>query len=98
MLRSMRTLLRRLGPAVLVVLAACAGEPARPPVAEPGAIPRSSAAPVSIPPGPRRVTTSDGVELQVDVAGNGPPCIYVHGGPGQGTQSFRRLRGDRLES
>jgi proline iminopeptidase len=94
----MQALVRRLASAVLLALAACAGEPARPPVVPPAAAGEPSAAPVSIAPGPRRITTSDGVELQVDVAGQGPPCIYVHGGPGQGTQSFRHLRGDRLES
>jgi proline iminopeptidase len=93
----MQALVRRLAPAVLLALAACAGEPARPPVPRPVATGEPSAAPVSIAPGQRRITTSDGVELQVDVAGQGPPCIYVHGGPGQGTQSFRRMRGDRLE-
>lgn len=49
-------------------------------------------------PGPRRITTGDGVSLQVDVAGAGPPCLYIHGGPGQGSQSFQRMRGDALQS
>jgi proline iminopeptidase len=52
----------------------------------------------SQPTGPRKLSTSDGVELHVDVAGTGPPCIYVHGGPGQGAQSFQRMRGDALQS
>lgn len=50
------------------------------------------------PTGPRKLSTSDGVDLHVDVAGTGPPCIYVHGGPGQGAQSFQRMRGDALQS
>ena len=50
------------------------------------------------PNGPRKVSSSDGVDLHVDVAGTGPPCIYVHGGPGQGAQSFQRMRGDALQS
>ena len=48
--------------------------------------------------GPRRITTGDGVTLHVDVAGTGPPCLYVHGGPGQGAQSFQRMRGDALQA
>jgi proline iminopeptidase len=48
--------------------------------------------------GPRRITTGDGIALHVDVAGSGPPCLYVHGGPGQGAQSFQHMRGDALQS
>jgi proline iminopeptidase len=51
-----------------------------------------------IEPGPRRIRTSDGVELYLEIAGQGPPCLFVHGGPGQGAQSFQRMGGDRLES
>jgi proline iminopeptidase len=48
--------------------------------------------------GPRKIATGDGVELHVDVAGSGPPCLFVHGGPGQGAQSFQHMRGDALQS
>jgi proline iminopeptidase len=82
-----------LGPA-LVVITACASDAAQPPA--PAPTPRVAPAPIV--PGPHRITTSDGAVLHVDVAGQGPPCIYVHGGPGQGAQSFRRMRGDRLEA
>lgn len=79
----------------LVLLAACSASPGAPRApTEQAAIP---APPAKVPPGPRRIATSDGVELHVDVAGQGPPCLYVHGGPGQGSQSFQRMRGDRLE-
>jgi len=49
-------------------------------------------------PGERRVVTSDGVELYVKVAGRGPVCLFVHGGPGQGSLSFEKMGGDVLES
>jgi proline iminopeptidase len=54
--------------------------------------------PVVVQSGPRKIATSDGVALHADVAGSGPPCIYIHGGPGQGVQSFQRMRGDALQS
>lgn len=83
--------------AVAVSLLAACSRPERPPAPVPGTAiaPAPDAAPA--PAGPRRLAMSDRVELQVDVAGAGPPCLYVHGGPGQGVQSFRRMRGDRLE-
>ena len=48
-------------------------------------------------PGARQVTTSDGVKLHVEVAGTGPACLVVHGGPGQGTASFAQMGADALE-
>jgi proline iminopeptidase len=84
--------------ASVLFLAACGpgASPAVAPAAKPPAAATAPGAPLA--PGPRRIVTSDGVALDVDVAGQGPPCIYVHGGPGQGAQSFQRMRGDRLEA
>ncbi|WP_400192945.1 alpha/beta fold hydrolase [Hymenobacter sp. B81] len=44
------------------------------------------------------VTTSDGVKLFVKVAGQGRPCVFVHGGPGAGSHSFEALGGRALEN
>jgi proline iminopeptidase len=41
--------------------------------------------------------TSDSVQLYVQVAGKGTPCVFVHGGPGAGSYSFEKLGGNRLE-
>ena len=43
------------------------------------------------------VTTSDGVQLKADVAGKGVPCLFVHGGPGSGSEIVQRLAGKTLE-
>ena len=43
------------------------------------------------------VTTSDGVRLYVRVAGQGLPCLFVHGGPGAGSQMQETLAGPLLE-
>jgi proline iminopeptidase len=48
--------------------------------------------------GEHRVVTSDGAQLYGKVAGDGPVCLYVHGGPGQGSASFERLGGSELEA
>lgn len=48
--------------------------------------------------GERWLTMSDGARLFVKVSGKGPACLFVHGGPGQGTLSFEKMRGDALES
>lgn len=45
----------------------------------------------------RRIETSDHVQLAVRMAGDGPTCIFVHGGPGQGSRSFEQLGGDALQ-
>lgn len=43
------------------------------------------------------ITTSDSVELYVNVQGQGPPCLYIHGGPGAGSYWLEALMGDSLE-
>lgn len=43
------------------------------------------------------ITASDNVELYVKTSGNGPVCIYVHGGPGAWSKSFEDMKGNRLE-
>src|SRR5690606_34524228 len=43
------------------------------------------------------ITTSDNVRLYAKVSGNGPICIYVHGGPGAWSKSFEDMKGNRLE-
>lgn len=47
--------------------------------------------------GPTTLLTSDSVQLFVQVAGRGTPCVFVHGGPGAGSYSFEKLGGNRLE-
>ncbi|MBD2723065.1 alpha/beta fold hydrolase [Hymenobacter armeniacus] len=43
------------------------------------------------------VSTSDGVRLYVRVAGQGRPCVFVHGGPGAGSETIETLAGPMLE-
>ena len=43
------------------------------------------------------ITTSDNVKLFAKVSGNGPVCIFVHGGPGAWSKSFEDMRGNSLE-
>ena len=43
------------------------------------------------------LTTSDNVVLKANVAGNGMPCLFVHGGPGSGSEVVERLAGKALE-
>lgn len=43
------------------------------------------------------IMTSDNVKLFVKVSGNGPVCIFVHGGPGAWSKSFEDMKGNRLE-
>lgn len=47
--------------------------------------------------GERIITTTDGVELYVKVAGTGTPLLYIHGGPGSGSYWFERLSGEFME-
>jgi proline iminopeptidase len=47
--------------------------------------------------GPTTLLTSDSVQLFVQVAGKGTPCVFVHGGPGAGSYSFEKLGGNQLE-
>ena len=44
------------------------------------------------------VTTSDGVQLYVRVAGQGQPCVFVHGGPGAGCEAIETLAGPQYQS
>jgi len=44
------------------------------------------------------ILTSDTVKLSVKVAGKGPVCIYLHGGPGQDFLSFEKMGGSNLEN
>ncbi len=53
--------------------------------------------PVPLESGTYTVNASDGTALHVEVGGKGPTCLFVHGGPGQGVASFRKLGGERLE-
>ncbi|MFD2785575.1 alpha/beta fold hydrolase [Hymenobacter rubripertinctus] len=48
--------------------------------------------------GPVTFQTSDSVRLYVRVAGKGPACLLVHGGPGAGSQAVEVLAGPRLET
>lgn len=43
------------------------------------------------------ITTSDNVKLYVNVKGEGTPCLFVHGGPGQGSNYWEKLAGDFCE-
>ena len=57
--------------------------------------PALSAAPA----GEHRVRTSDGVELWYRIAGvpSGVPVLFLHGGPGEGSQAMQALGGPALE-
>lgn len=46
----------------------------------------------------RYITTSDGVELYVKIAGSGEPCLYLHGGPGSGSYWVEKFYGKELEN
>jgi proline iminopeptidase len=103
---------RRRAVAVAVVsMMACGSQSASKPMQEPAAagapaqasqrdaLPeRSAATNAALTPGERRVMTSDGVSLYVHVKGSGPVCLFVHGGPGQDSLSFEKMRGDALEA
>lgn len=43
------------------------------------------------------ITTSDSVKLYLNVKGNGIPCLFIHGGPGQGSNYWEKLAGDFSE-
>lgn len=47
--------------------------------------------------GDQTILTSDTIKLSVKVAGKGPVCIYLHGGPGQDFLSFEKMGGSNLE-
>lgn len=50
-----------------------------------------------LPNGTPIITTSDGVNLYTKVAGQGLPCVFIHGGPGSGSQVIETLAGKGLE-
>jgi proline iminopeptidase len=50
---------------------------------------RSSAKPIYF-------TTSDGVQLYVNVVGSGPPCVFVHGGPGSNSYYLEGIKSSSL--
>ena len=58
-----------------------------------------AAAPPGASTGEHRFRTSDGVELWYRVAGptNGMPVLFLHGGPGEGSQAVQALGGPALE-
>jgi len=39
------------------------------------------------------ITTSDGVDLYASIKGEGIPCLFIHGGPGQGSNYWEELAG-----
>lgn len=43
------------------------------------------------------IMTSDTVRLYVNVKGDGIPCLFIHGGPGQGSNYWEKLAGDICE-
>ena len=45
----------------------------------------------------RHITTSDSVDLYINVKGSGIPCLYIHGGPGSGSYWMERFMGEFLE-
>lgn len=81
---------------LVLALAACA-RPAAP--AQETAAPTAAVAPAekSLPAGEQRIKMSDGAEIYLKVAGKGPVCMLVHGGPGQGSLSTEKMGADKLE-
>jgi proline iminopeptidase len=45
----------------------------------------------------RNIITSDSVKLYVNVKGQGPACLYLHGGPGSGSYWLEKFFGSFLE-
>ncbi|MCL1635960.1 alpha/beta fold hydrolase [Luteimonas sp. SX5] len=79
---------------LVLALAACT-QPATAP-SPPAAA--SAAAPIAaLAAGERRIKMSDGAEIYLKVAGKGPVCMLVHGGPGQGSLSTEKMGADKLE-
>jgi proline iminopeptidase len=56
----------------------------------------TSEAEPSLSAGERVIHTSDGVDLYVNVEGQGPLCLYVHGGPGSGSHWMQTFAGEML--
>jgi proline iminopeptidase len=44
------------------------------------------------------ITSDDSVRLFVKVSGQGPICIFIHGGPGAWSKSFEEMGGSNLET
>lgn len=89
-----------LKPLLLVFALGCSGTPA---ATAQSLLPASTANTrvgqhnAGLPNGTPTITTSDGVTLYTKVAGRGLPCVFVHGGPGAGSQSIEALAGKGLE-
>ena len=43
------------------------------------------------------ISTTDSIRLAVKIAGKGPVCFFIHGGPGQDYLSFEKMGGSNLE-
>jgi proline iminopeptidase len=86
--------------ALLPVLALLAVEPtahAQPGVSSPKLARRVGQPSAALPNGTPTIMTSDGVKLYTKVAGNGLPCVFIHGGPGSGSQAIETLAGKELD-
>src|SRR5688500_6714578 len=81
------------------VLAAACAHPAAPATdtASATAAPTAAAPVEPLAVGERRLKMSDGAEIYLKVAGKGPVCMLVHGGPGQGSMSTEKMGADKLE-
>ena len=44
------------------------------------------------------IEMSDNINLYVKQSGEGIPCIFIHGGPGEGSLNFEVLGGNSLEN
>ncbi len=81
---------------LILALAACA-RPATAPSPPPAAAASAAAPTPALAAGERRIKMSDGAEIYLKVAGKGPVCMLVHGGPGQGSLSTEKMGADKLE-
>lgn len=43
------------------------------------------------------IMTTDSVKLYVNIKGDGIPCLFIHGGPGQGSNYWEKLAGEFSE-
>jgi len=43
------------------------------------------------------ITTSDNVKLYINIKGEGTPCLFIHGGPGQGSYYWEKFASDFSE-
>ncbi len=74
--------------AALALCLACSPVLAQTPAAAPSAMPAAQRV--------NSFTTSDGVALSYTISGQGIPCLFVHGGPGSGSEAVEKLSGDLL--